>query len=191
MSSLDKAVETQINNIQTKTGKSLDELAALIKQSGLTKHSEIREMLMRDLGLGHGDANTLVHVALQSDGQRAAEAQGLSLEDVVNEIYAGGKAPLRPIHDQLMAAINQFGSFEIVPKKGYVSLRRKKQFAMITPATKTRVEVGLNMKGLDATERLQAVPAGGMCNYKVNVTEAGQVDEELVAWVKQAYDSAG
>lgn len=101
---------------------------------------------MRDLGLGHGDANTLVHVALQSDGQRAAEAQGLSLEDVVNEIYAGGKAPLRPIHDQLMAAINQFGSFEIVPKKGYVSLRRKKQFAMITPATKTRVEVGLNMK---------------------------------------------
>ena len=76
MSSLDKAVETQINNIQTKTGKSLDELAALIKQSGLTKHSEIREMLMRDLGLGHGDANTLVHVALQSDGQRAAEAQG-------------------------------------------------------------------------------------------------------------------
>lgn len=191
MSSLDKAVETQINNIQTKTGKSLDELAALIKQSGLTKHSEIREMLMRDLGLGHGDANTLVHVALQSDGQRAAETQGLSLEDVVSEIYAGAKAPLRPIHDQLMAAIDQFGSFEIVPKKGYISLRRKKQFAMITPATKTRVEVGLNMKGLEATERLQAMPAGGMCNYKVNVTEAGQVDEELVAWVKQAYDSAG
>ena len=191
MSSLDKAVETQIRNIQTKTGKSLDELTTLIKQSGLSKHGEIRDMLIRELGLGHGDANTLVHVALQSDGQRAAEAQGLSLDEVVSEIYAGGKAPLRPIHDQLMTAINQFGTFEVLPKKGYVSLRRKKQFAMITPATKTRVEVGLNMKGLEATERLQAMPAGGMCNYKVNVTEVGQVDEELIAWVKQAYDSAG
>lgn len=191
MSSLDKAVETQIRNIQTKTGKSLDELTTLIKQSGLSKHGEIRDMLIRELGLGHGDANTLVHVALQSDGQRAAEAQGLSLDEVVSEIYAGGKAPLRPIHDQLMTAINQFGTFEVLPKKGYVSLRRKKQFAMITPATKTRVEVGLNMKGLEATERLQAMSAGGMCNYKVNVTEVGQVDEELIAWVKQAYDSAG
>jgi len=191
MSSLDKAVDTQIKNIQSKTGKSLDELTSLIKQSGLSKHGEIRDMLIRELGLGYGDANTLVHVALQSDGQRAAEAQGLSLNAVVDEIYTGGKAPLRPIHDQLMSAINQFGSFEVLPKKGYVSLRRKKQFAMITPATKTRVEVGLNMKGVDATDRLQAMPAGSMCNYKVNVTEVGQVDEELIAWVKQAYDNAG
>jgi len=70
MDSLDKAVQTQLNNIQKKTGKTLEELTALIAASGLTKHGEIRDMLKRDLGLGHGDANTLTHIALQSDGAR-------------------------------------------------------------------------------------------------------------------------
>jgi hypothetical protein len=62
---------------------------------------------------------------------------------------------------------------------------------MIGPATKTRVEVGLNMKGIEATERLVAQPAGGMCNYKVKVVEVAEVDAELIAWIRQAYDAAG
>jgi uncharacterized protein DUF5655/uncharacterized protein DUF4287 len=191
MSSLDKARETQLRNIETKTGKSFDELRALIAESGLTKHGEIREMLKTKLGLGHGDANALIHFALSSDGQSAAAASGLSNDDVVNEIYSGTKAHLRPIHDKFMSAIEGFGEFERVPKKGYLSLRRKKQFAMIGPATKDRVEVGLNMKGVPETSRLAAQPPGGMCQYKVKVTGPDEVDAELVAWVKQAYDSAG
>ncbi len=131
MSSLDQAAQTQLENIQKKTGKSLDELAALVKASGLTKHGEIRDMLKRELGLGHGDANALTHVVLQSDGASAAEDKSES--EVLDEIYSGKKADLRPIHDALMKHIDKFGEFEILPKKGYVSLRRKKQFAMIGP----------------------------------------------------------
>lgn len=191
MSSLDQAIATQLKNIQAKTGKTLDQLSALVQKSGLTKHSEIRDMLKRDLGLGYGDANALAHVVLKSDGARAAQAKGLTTDDVVSEIYSGAKAGLRPIHDRLMAAMVKFGAFEIAPKKGYVSLRRKKQFAMIGPATHTRVEVGLNMKGVKAAARLIAMPSGSMCNYKVKVTEAGEVDRELIAWLKKAYESAG
>lgn len=191
MSTLDQARETQLKNIQAKTGKSLAELTALIQGSGLTKHGEIRDMLIRELGLGYGDATMLVHFALLSDGQSAAQARGASSDDVVDEIYTGAKADLRPIHDRLMAEINQFGEFEVVPKKGYVSLRRKRQFAMIGPATKTRVEVGINSKTLEATDRLIGMPPGGMCQFKVNVTDASQVDAELIAWIKQAYDAAG
>jgi len=191
MSTLDQARETQLKNIQAKTGKSLAELTALIQNSGLTKHGEIREMLMRELGLGYGDATMLVHFALQTDGQTAAEAKGASIDEVVDEIYTGPKADLRPIHDRLMEAINQFGEFEVVPKKGYVSLRRKRQFAMIGPATKTRLEVGINSKELEATDRLISMPPGGMCQFKVNVTESSQVDNELIDWIKRAYDSAG
>jgi hypothetical protein len=191
MSSVEKALETQLQNIQTKTGKSLEELAALVQESGLSKHGQIRDMLKRDLGLGHGDANTLTHLVLKSDGERAAQEQGLSTDEVLDGIYTGPKAHLRPIHDKLMAAINQFGDFEIAPKKNYVSLRRKKQFAMIGPATKTRVEVGLNVKGLSPHERLNELAPGGMCNYKVNVVETGEVDDQLIAWIEQAYHSAG
>jgi hypothetical protein len=191
MSSVDKALETQLKNIQTKTGKTLDELFTLIRKSGLAKHGEMRDMLKRDLGMGHGDANTLVHVFRQSDGKPGAQTTDVPLDDVLDEIYAGPKAALRPIHEKVMAAITDFGPFEIAPKKGYLSLRRKKQFAMIGPATKMRVEVGLNMKGVEATTRLMAMPAGGMCQYKVNVTAAEEVDQELLDWIRQAYDSAG
>jgi Domain of unknown function (DUF5655)/Domain of unknown function (DUF4287) len=191
MSTVQQANETQIKNIQSKTGKTLTELGQIIQSSGLTKHGEIREMFKRELGLGHGDANALVHVLVNPDGERAAQAKGATTDEVVDELYAGPKADLRPIHDKLMAAIYDFGDFEIAPKKGYVSLRRKKQFAMIGPATKTRVEVGLNMKGVSATERLTELPAGGMCNYKVKLSDPAEVDDELIQWLKYAYESTG
>src|SRR5262245_3457592 len=191
MSSLDKAVETQLKNIQTKTGKTLEQLYALIRKSGLAKHGEMRDMLKKDLAMGHGDANTIVHFYMKSMEAPAAQAKAASPDTAVDEIYSGAKAHFRPVHDKLMADINKFGEFEIAPKKGYVSLRRKKQFAMIGPATQTRVEVGLNMKGVKATARLNAMPSGGMCQYKVNLTEAKEVDKELIDWIKQAYESAG
>ena len=189
MSTLDQAFQSQIDNIQKKTGKSLDELTEIVKQSGLTKHSEIREMLKEKLGLGHGDANSLVHAVLQSDGQRAAA--GKSADAVLDEIYTGAKAGQRPIHEELMKHIVKFGEFEIVPKKGYVSLRRKKQFAMLGPKTNTRFEVGINAKDFKKNARLLEQPKGSMCNYIVNVTDAKEVDTELVAWIKSAYESAG
>lgn len=190
MSSVDKALQTQLDNIQKRTGKTLEELFSLIRTSSLTKHGEIRDMLKRDFDMGHGDANTLAHVYFKS-AEAGAATSPQSAEDVLDGLYGGPKAVLRPIHDRLMAEIRAFGPFEEAPKKTYVSLRRKKQFAMIGPATKTRVEVGLNMKDVAPTGRLTAMPPGGMCQYKVNVTEEGQVDAELIGWVRQAYDAAG
>jgi hypothetical protein len=188
MSSLDKAVQTQLDNIQKKTGKRLAELSAIVKRSGLSKHGEIRDYLKHELGLGHGDANALVHAILQSDGQRAAE--GKSADQVLEEIYSGARAHMRPIHETLMKEISKFGEVEVAPKKGYVSLRRKKQFAMIGPKTNTRFEVGINAKGLKKNARLLEQPQGSMCNYIINLTDAKEVDSELIAWIKSAYEGA-
>jgi len=191
MSLLDQARATQLRNIEAKTGKSLAQLRALLTGSGLAKHSELRSWAMQQFGLGYGDANTLVHVALASDGQSAAEAAGLGDDDVLAGIYADKKAGLRPIHVALMARISSFGDFEVAPKKGYVSLRRKKQFAMIGPGSATRVDVGLNMKDVPPTDRLIAEKPGGMCQYKVKLTDASEVDAELVGWLRRAYGAAG
>ena len=189
MSSLDKATQTQLDNIQKKTGKSLNELSGIIQTSGLTKHGEIREYLKRELGLGHGDANALVHAVLQSDGQRLA--QGKSDDQRLGEIYSGAKAHMRPIHEKLMQEIRKFGAFEIAPKKGYVSLRRKKQFVMLGPKTNTRFEVGINVKDLKKNTRLLEQTKGSMCNYIINLTNAKEVDSELMAWIQAAYEGAG
>ena len=189
MDTLDKAVQTQINNIQKKTGKTLAELSVIAKKSGLTKHGELRDMFKEKLGLGHGDANSLVHAIMQSDGTRSAE--GKSEDTVLDEIYSGPKAAFRPIREKLMKEINKFGEFEIVPKKGYVSLRRQKQFAMIGPKTNTRFEVGINAKDFKKNARLLEQPKGSMCNYIVNVSDAHEVDAELITWLKSAFEGAG
>ncbi|MBN8734256.1 MAG: DUF4287 domain-containing protein [Acidobacteria bacterium] len=186
MDSVQKALETQVKNIQAKTGKSLAELAALAKASGLSKHGEIRDMFKTKLGLGHGDANTLTHAVLKPGGEPEAEGG-----DVLAEIYAGPKAGLRPIHEKLMAELQGWGEFEVAPKKGYVSLRRKKQFAMVGPATKTQVEVGLNIKDLAGGGRLVALAPGGMCQYKVRLSSVAEVDAELMGWVRAAFEAAG
>ena len=191
MDNLKQAVQAQIDHIQKKTGKNFDELSALVKGRGLTRHSQIREMLMSQLGLTYGDANALVHAVLQSDGRRAAEAKGLSTDAVIDEIYSGPKAALRPIHEALMAEIVSFGEFETLPKKGYVSLRRKKQFVMIGPGSNTRVDVGINIKDLAANARLLEQPKGSMCNYVVRVTDAAQVDATLLGWIRAAFEGAG
>jgi hypothetical protein len=185
MADLDQAVQTQLANIQERTGRSLDELFELIEKAGLEKHGQIRTMLKESLGMGHGDANTLTHVWLHRDDGPSTP------DDEVERIYAGPKAGLRPIHDAVMAAVEGFGAFEVAPKKAYLSLRRSRQFAMIGPATKTQVEIGLNVKDLPESPRITAQKPGGMCQYKTRLSDPSEVDDELLGWIRAAYDGAG
>jgi len=178
------ALATQLRNIEGKTGQSLVLLRALIVQSGLAKHSEVRAMLVERLGLGHGDANALAHAAKTP----AVGAQG---SDPLDAIYTGAKAALRPLHEHIIAKIDGWGDFEIAAKKSYVSLRRKKQFAMLGPATQTQIELGLNAKGLPADGRLKAMPPGGMCQYAVRMSAVSEVDATVVRWLRAAFDAAG
>lgn len=192
------ATLTQLRNIQTRTGKSIAELHAAVAASGLAKHGEKRSWLMEQFKLGYGDANTVALLIgkplpdLGGAAAPAAVAAALAPEgDPLDTIYSGAKAGLRPLHEALMRAIAAFGPFEQAPKKSYISLRRKKQFAMLGPATKDLVELGLNAKLLPPHPRLKALPPGGMCQYSVRLSSAAEVDATLLGWVKAAYDAAG
>lgn len=162
-----------------------------VKASGLEKHSQIRDMLRSTFGLGFGDASVLAHYALDREGMMRALSGEVSAEDALDSIYSGAKAGLRPLHEKLLQEISKFGDFESVPKKAWISLRRARQFAMIGPAANTRVEVGLNMKGIPATARLIGQKPGGMCQYKVRLSTLEEIDQELLGWLKAAYDGAG
>jgi hypothetical protein len=189
MNIVDQALENQLKNIQSRTGKTLEELYAFIRASGLTRHGEIRDMLKRELGLGYGDASQLTGV-YQKSLQPAPTADADPVETALAEIYSGSKAGLRQLHDHVMAAIRSMDGFEIAPKKTYISLRRKRQFAMLGPGSKGRIELGLNMKNIPPTDRLEALPPGGMCQYRVFITAQSEVDTELMTWIKMAFDAA-
>lgn len=151
---------------------------------------------MAQFGLGYGDANTVAlfvgkPVPDLGAGPSAQPEPAATAGDPLDEIYAGARAGLRPLHHAVMAAVQGFGAFEVAPKKGYVSLRRKKQFAMVGPATKTQIEIGLNAKGLSGSARLKAMPAGGMCPFTLRLSSTDEIDGELKRWLRTAYDSAG
>ena len=80
---------------------------------------------------------------------------------------------------------------EIAPKNTYVSLRRKKQFAILNPATKTRFEIGINLKGQAPKGKLEAEKNTAMCSHKINLTAATDIDKEVIGWIKTAYENAG
>jgi predicted transport protein len=189
------ATITQLKNIQTRTGKTIAELHAAVTASDAAKHSERRNWLMQRFKLSYGDANA---VALFIDkplpdlgGGTPTPAAAPADGDPLAAIYTGAKARLRPVHEAVMSKIRAFGEFEESPKKSYVSLRRKKQFAMVGPATKDSIEIGLNAKDLPAHARLKLQPTGSMCNATMRITSAAEVDAQLKGWLRQAYDAAG
>jgi hypothetical protein len=188
MSSLEQAVATQLRNIEAKTGQDLAALRLAIAGSGKTKHGEVRTWLMETYGLGYGDANTLAHAAREAP---SAPAAGDAATDPLADIYTGKKAHLRSIHDAVMAAVQPWGDFEVAPKKGYVALRRKKQFAMLGPRTVERAELGINLKDDVASDRVVAQKPGGMCQYAVALSSPDDVDAEVLAVLRRADDAAG
>lgn len=188
MSSPEQSRATQLRNIEAKTGESLDALFRAVAGSGKVKHGEVRAWLMEKFGLGYGDANGLASAALAS---RPTEGDVSSDADPLDEIYAGRKAHLRVVHDMVVAALQPLGEFEIAPKKGYVALRRKKQFAMIGPKSADRVELGINLKAEVASNRILGEKPGGMCQYAVALSKPEDVDQEVVAVLKAAFDAAG
>jgi Domain of unknown function (DUF5655) len=91
-----------------------------------------------------------------------------------------------------MTEITAFGDdVQLAPKKGYVSLRRRKQFAKLQPSGAGRIDVGLILPGEPAQDRLE--PAAGfnaLFTHRVRVSSAADIDAELIGWLRQAYDRA-
>ena len=182
MASVDEAVQKQQRNIESRTGRPFDSWVELARSSGMTKHGQILAWLKTEHGFGHGDANLVALTALR--GPDAPEG-----EDLVDAIYSGPKASLRPFHERVIEVARSFGGdVELAPKQAYVSLRRRKQFGSVGPATGGRLEIGFNLKGVAPAGRLEATT--GMCTHRVRLTDPSEFDAEVVGWLREAYDRA-
>ena len=180
---MDKALQTMIDNMPEKTGKSLNEWKSLLKTISFSKHSEAVNFLKKEHQVTHGFANTIVTLSKE---------ENIEPSDLVNAQYTG-KEGLLPIYKSLLNLVQGFGNdVTISPKKTSVSIIRKKQFALIKPATKTRIDLGLKLKDKPNTERLgNSGPFGTMCTHRVQLSDMNQIDNELKEWLQEAYNGAG
>jgi predicted transport protein len=184
---VDDAAATMIENLKEKTGKTLEQWITIAAKLGLPKHSEIVKALKTDHGLTHGYANLIALKALKSDAGSANSAQGL-----IDAQYAGDKAGLRPVYEALLKIVTGLGKDVVLaPKKAYVSVRRSKQFAIIQPSTKTRVDIGINLKGVKPEGRLEKSGSfNAMVSHRVRLESKSDIDAQLKGWLKAAYDAA-
>lgn len=175
-----------VANLPEKTGKSLEEWKTLLGASGLAKHGEMVSLLKKEHGVTHGFANLIVH-----EFRGGVISAPTPAGDLVEAQYQG-KETLRPLYDAIMKEVAGFGSdMEVAPKKAYVSLRRKKQFALLQPSTKTRLDVGIKLKGVDPEGRLEASGSfNSMVTHRVRVTDPAEVDAHLIGWLRKAYEAA-
>ncbi len=179
-SSPEEQLATMMANIPEKTGKPLSDWIEIIKTSGLEKHGAILKFLKEEHGVSHGFANLIAAKARES-GEEV---------DLVEAQYSGSKEALRPLYEDIVAFARSLGSdVEIAPKKASVSLRRKKQFALVTPATKARIDLGVALKGEEPTNRLESYNA--MCSHRIRLEAVSDFDEEVKGWVKEAYSRSG
>lgn len=185
----DEMIKEMMKNLPETTGKSLDEWKKIVAKSKLEKHGEIVRMLKADHGVGHGYANMIAH---QARGSLEYREEAGAAGDAAAGQYDGAKAALKPIYDKLVSICEGFGDdVELSPKKGYVSLRRAKQFASIHPSTATRVDLGIKLTGVPPKGKLEAARSwNGMVSHRVRLEKVADVDADVKAWLKAAYDKA-
>ncbi len=180
---VDEAAASMVANLPKNTGKSLDEWMATLDGCGLEKHGQVVSLLKKEHGVTHGYANLIAREFLNQGTPEPAE------DDLVAAQYAGGKAALKPIYDRLVELAQSFGDdVEIAPKKSNVSLRRSKQFGSIVAASQKRIELEIQLPGEPETERLKT--SKGMCSHKVSLTSIDEVDDELVGYLRRAWERA-
>lgn len=184
---MDQAELTMIENLKKNTGKSLEQWIAIVKKQNLSKHGEMINYLKQEHGFTHGFANLVAHKLRGSDAGSSENK-----DDLISAQYKG-KENLQPIFDKLITEIQKFGKdVELAPKNTYMSVRRKKQFALIQPSTKTRLDIGLNLKGVEPSGKLEAGGSwNAMCTHRIKTETIKDIDREVITWLKKAYDAAG
>jgi hypothetical protein len=182
MADLDAATQSQIRNLEASTGRSMDGWVTVVGESGKAKHGEIVAWLKAEHSMGHGNASLVALTYLRGPAAPAGEA-------LVDAIYGGPRAGLRAFHDQVVATVLGFGGdVQLAPKQSYVSLRRSRQFGTVGPSSGGRLEIGLNLKDVAPSGRLEATT--GMCTHRVRLSDPVELDAEMVGWLRDAYDRA-
>jgi predicted transport protein len=183
--------QAYLDTIKAKTGKTPDDFRKLAANKGLNKHGDIVKWLKEEFELGHGHANAVTAVLLKSETRKA------STDEKVERLFTGKKEAWQKSYETLMEKVSKFGDdISIAPTESYISLLKgKKKFAIVQPSSE-RLDIGIKLKNVVADElkpggRLE--PSGSwnsMVTHRVKVSDAKELNKEVIGWLKQAYNAA-
>lgn len=182
-----KIFQSYLDNIKAKTGKTPADFRALAKAKGLTKASEVVAWLKKDFGLGYGHAGAIWHVIGHAEDVKATPNERLAKH------FAGTKAVWRKPYEALAKRIAKFGpEVALAPNMSYINLQRNgKKFGIVRVSSAERLDIGLKLKGIKPTGRLEAAGSwNAMVTHRVRIAHPKEINAEVITWLKQAYDAA-
>ena len=180
-----KAFQSYLDNIKARTGKTPEDFRKLTEKKGLVKSREIVAWLKEEYGLGYGHAGAIYYMIAHADDVKA------STEDRIEKLFAGKKGKWHKAYDALEERVCKFGpDVEVAPNMTYINLcRGSKKFAIVQ-TTADRLDIGIKLKGVKPTERLEAAGSwNAMVTHRVRISDPKEINTEVLAWLKQAYDA--
>jgi hypothetical protein len=194
-----KMVQDTIARLKEKTGRSLDEWIVFINKEGPKDIPARRDWLKAKHKLG---TNYCWWLADWSAGKSQEDGDPdkylAAAVKYVEDMYAGKKAALKPIHDKLITLGRGLGKdVKVCPCQTMVPLYREHVFAQVKPTTNTRVDLGLALAKF-LKEKKGKVPArlidtGGLekkdrITHRIPIDAPDQIDDEVKKWMKIAYE---
>jgi hypothetical protein len=179
--------QSYLDNIKAKTGKTPADFRKLAANKNFQKVGEAIAWLKADYGLGHGHANLIAQMILNPDMKKRDSTDALA------DHFKGEKAGWRKAYDGLAEKLQKFGAdVEIAPNRTYVNLCRGiKKFGIVQISAADRIDIGIKLKGVAPNGRLELAGSwNAMVTHRVKIGDAKQIDKEVLAWLKQAYDAA-
>jgi hypothetical protein len=178
--------ESSLKNLKERTGRTLDEWIRIVKKSGPITERERIAWLKQEYSI---TTNYALWIAKRVDG--AGGAADYDPDAMVEAMFAGKKAGLRPIYDRMLALAFELGEdVHVSPCKTIVPFYRKHVFAQVKPTTTTRIDVGFAFKDMKPSGKLISTGGfekGDRITHRIPVASLAEIDKEVKKWLKQAY----
>jgi Family of unknown function (DUF5990)/Domain of unknown function (DUF5655) len=109
--------------------------------------------------------------------------------ELIDKQYAD-RPGLRPVFDAVLAALPALpGSVTVQARGTLVSLvSPRRTFAVLKPATKSRIDLGLRLDAALPEGRLREAKNLGQATVRIPLTTCGDVDDEVRRWLARAYE---
>ena len=184
------------DELPAKTGRTLDQWAEVVRQTGLEERRDRIAWLKSTHKLG---TNTAWHIADYAadaatwDGDPANYLRQAA--EYAEAMFAGPKAALRPIFDRLVKEARKLGKdVKVCPCKTIVPFYRARVFAEVKPATRTRVELSFALGDAPFTGKLRPNPrakGNDRLKHQIALATAADIDAEVLGWLTAAYEADG
>lgn len=183
-----------VENLPVKTGKTVEDWAALVTTEGPADDKERKAWLKAEFGLGGPTSMLILNQVNGTQADFASdEAYLAAAPRFVDDMYSGKKAHLRPIHDALIARVEALGEdVKISPATTMVPVYRHHVFAQVRPATNSRVDLGLGLGRYEEALPKRIIETGGAAKgdritHRIGLEAVEDIDDEVVRWLETAY----